>query len=231
MNRRVVAAFAALLLVGVALIAVGQATGGDDAPEQRADDPVPPTTAPPEPSDCGIDVPEVEGATAAPVCSLGFGIAIPDGWNATRLDAAALERLAGADLTRPSFRDAAVSVAATGVDFYAAGVDDDGSVSELKVDVQEGADTSPEAVAAAAQAVVDSGEVGDARIVEAGAERARVDYQLTLAAAEGGDDIEVFGTQLLVPDGDRLWSLIVTAEDAGRRDELVDVFSSSLTFD
>ena len=226
------AAFAALLVLGVVLILIGQAIDDGDEGEVTEDAPASTVTphAQPDAEECGIEVPEIAGTSAAPVCSLGFGIAIPDGWNATRLDEQSLERLANAPLSRPSFLPAARTVADTGADFYAAGVEEGGAVSELKVDVRDGADTSRQAIESEAWAVVDDPRVGDAQVVFATGDRTRVDYQLTLPSAETGDDIEVSGSQLLVADGDRLWSLIVTAEDEARRDELVEIFTTSLTF-
>lgn len=180
----------------------------------------------------GIDVPEVPGTFAAAVPALGFGIAVPEGWQATVLTEESLGRLADADLAQPSFLDAATSVASTGAVFYAAGIDEDGAVAELKVDVQDDADTSPLAIRALAQSVADSGQVDDVEIVaDPDDDRVRVDYRVVLPSAEDGGTIDVLGSQLFVPDGDRLWSFIVTSEDEATQTALLGIFDASIVFD
>jgi hypothetical protein len=218
-------------VLGLLLVLAGCSDDDDEAPEDDAVSSVPaPTT--PEPDACGLDIPELPGTTPAPLCSLGVGIAIPQGWQATVLTPDALSRLEEASLARPSFLDAAQSVASTGAVFYAAGVADDETVSELKVDVQDDAATDPAAVRAVAQSVVDSGQVDDATLVEEPQlGGVRVDYRVRLPSAETGEPIDSYGSQLFVPDGDRLWSFIVTSEDEDTQTALLTVFTSSITFD
>lgn len=195
-----------------------------------------PTTQAPETG--GIEVPDIPGTFPAAIPSLGFGIAVPEGWQATVLTGEAIERLEAATLTQPSFVEAAKNVFASGAVFYAAGVDDEGRVGELKVDVQEDADASPEAIAALAAAVAESGRVEDATIVDdLDAGRVRVDYRLpAFGDAEGEDPddphggIETIGSQIFVPDGDRVWSFIVTSEDQASQDALLAIFEASITF-
>jgi hypothetical protein len=148
------------------------------------------------------------------------------------LTAEALQRLEGADLARPSFLDAARKQAATGAVFYAAGVDDQDRVAELKVDVQDDAATDPASVEAAARAVAESGQVEQAEVIPARGDdgRVRVDYRVTLPAAEGEETIEAYGSQLFDPDGDRLWS-IITSEDQATQNALLEIFGASITFD
>ena len=220
----------------VALLAVGALVGScgedEDPPAEEPAVSVEASTTRP-PGTGGIDVPDIPGTSAAPVPALGFGIAIPDGWQAVVLTDDALRRLEGADLARPSFLDAARKQAATGAVFYAAGVDDQERVAELKIDVQDDAATDPAAIEAAARTVVDSGQVEQAEVVAAPGDdgRLRVDYRVTLPAAEGDGTIEAYGSQLFVPDGDRLWSFIVTSEDEATQNALLDIFGSSITFD
>ena len=216
----------------VALATFAGACSDDDAPP--AEEPAPSvessTTRPP--SSGGIDVPDIPGTSAAPVPALGFGIAIPDGWQAVVLTDEALRRLEGADLARPSFLDAARKQASTGAVFYAAGVDDRDRVAELKVDVQDDAATDPAAVEATARAVAESGQVEEAEVITSGdGGRVRVDYRVSLPAAEGDDTIDAYGSQLFVPDGDRLWSFIITSEDQSTQNALLDIFGASITFD
>lgn len=224
-SRRVVAA----LVLSVSLLACSD--DDDRAQEPAATAPVSSTTTAAVETG-GIDVPEIEGTFPAVVPALGFGIAVPEGWEATLLAEEALARLEEADLARPSFLEAARSVASTGAVFYAAGIDTEDRVSELKIDVQEDAATSPTAVRTAAEAVVASGAVQDATVVDdLDGGRLRVDYRTELPSADGDEVIDAHGSQLFVPDGDRLWSLIITAEDADTHAQLLDLFQRSFTLD
>jgi hypothetical protein len=231
MDRLSFARGRAAVLVALVVL-VGACSDDDDPPAEEPAVSIDPTTTRP-PSSGGIDVPDLPGTSAAPVPALGFGIAVPDGWQAVVLTDEALRRLEGADLARPSFLDAARKQAATGAVFYAAGVDDRERVAELKVDVQDDAATDRAALEAAAQAVVESGQVEEAEVVtEPGDDgRVRVDYRVTLPAADGDDTIEAYGSQLFVPDGDRLWSFIITSEDEATQNALLDIFGASITFD
>lgn len=221
-GRALVAAVLALSLLGCSDDDDDVAPPADSAPVSTT------TTAVAESG--GIDVPEIEGTFAAAVPALGFGIAIPEGWEATLLAEEALARLEEADLARPSFLEAARAVASTGAVFYAAGIDTGGRVAELKIDVQDDAATEPAAVRAAAEAVVASGAVEQATIVDDLPDgRVRVDYRTEVPSADGDEMIDARGGQLFVPDGDRLWSLIITSEDGDVQDRLLEVFQESFT--
>lgn len=191
----------------------------------------PPATAPPETG--GIEVPAIPGTFPAAVPSAGFGIAVPEGWQATVLTQDALARLEEARLARPSFLGAARQLLETGAVFYAAGVDEQDRVSELKIDVQDDADTSQEAIMALAGSVAESGQVTDAVVVEDDPDddRIRVDYRLALPSAEDGSPIDALGSQLFVVDGDRLWSFIITSEDTDTQTALLQIFDEGITFD
>lgn len=245
-NRR---RWLAVLLVVAAMLG---ACGGDDDDDGAsfdgvAEEPVTTTTAPadpcapaghgaeptPEPSPGGLDIPEVPGACPVPLPSLGFGIAVPRGWEASVLTDEALDQLGDARLVRPAFLASARAWAADGAVFYTAGVADSGSVSDLKIYMTEGADTSPDALAARAQDLVDSGDVTDPTIAGDPADgRIRVDFTLPMPAADDSTaTIEGVGSELLVADGDRLWRLIITSESRQAQDAVLLVFDSSLTFD
>jgi len=201
--------------------------GGDDGDEAIPPaDPLPaeedlPTHSSTEPEAGQIEVPEIPGTTPAPFPSLGFGIAVPQGWNATRLLEGDLDRLADAELAEPFFADAAQAVAETGALFYAAGIDDEGRVAEIKVDVQEGTDVAG-ARAAAEAAVAEAGAL-DLNVVEAGDGRVRLDFRLSQPAADDGEPIDSIVSQLLVPDGDQVWSIIVTSEDQASQDAVLAI--------
>ena len=225
-------AVAVALVFGVVmatiLAIVGTGDGGGDEPVADSGPTsavTVPTTAAPETG--GIVVPEAPGTFPVAVPELGFGVAVPENWQATLLSPEALERIADADLDQPFFLDAATQVASTGAIFYAAGIDGQGRVSELKLDVQLDVDASPEGVRATADAVVDSAGVPDAEVVELDGGRVRVDFRLEQPAADDGEPIEAFTSQLFVPDGTRLWSLIVTSEESVTQDLLVDLFDQT----
>jgi hypothetical protein len=224
------ATVAAVLLAAAALGGCG-----DD------DDAIPPADPLPEGEDLphsspeadpgGIEVPAIPGTFAAPVPSLGFGIAVPQGWNATLLSDGALSRLAEADLAEPFFVEAARNVAASGAVFYAAGVDDEGRVAEIKIDVQEGADTDPAAIRAAAEAAVAEAGGTDVQVVEGEAGRVRLDFRMALTSADDGQPIDAYASELLVPDGDRLWSIIVTSETPDTQSAVLAVVDRSFVLD
>ncbi len=223
------------LTIGGLALALSLAVTGCSDDDDAASDPDPtetsdvgdgadhtPTTQ--TPNTGGIDVPEIPGTFVAAIPSLGFGIAVPDGWQATVLTEQAIERLEAATLSQPSFVDAAKNVFDSGAVFYAAGIDDRGRVAELKVDVQDAADASPEGIAALASSVAESGKVEDVSIVDdLDGGRVRVDYRLP-------GTVETIGSQLFVPDGDRVWSFIVTSEDQASQDALLVIFEASISF-
>jgi len=205
-------ALALALAVGLALAGCGD----DDDDAIPPADPMPeadelPTHGSVEPDTGSIDVPEVPGTFPAAFPSLGFGLAVPQGWNATRLTEGDLERLADAELAEPFFLDAARAVAGTGAVFYAAGIDDRGRVAEIKVDLQEGVDVA--AARAEAEAAVGQAGATDLQVVEAEDGRVRLDFRLEQPAADDGELIDAHLSQLLVPDDGRVWSVIVTSED------------------
>lgn len=206
-------------------------SAGDGSSSTEPDAPLHTPTA--EAETGGIDVPEMKGTFPVAVPSVGFGIAVPEGWQATLLTDEALQRLEQADLARPSFYDAAKQMAATGAVLYAAGIDDEGRVSELKVDVQDDADTSPEAMRDLAGSVANSDQVTDGVVVEDDPDddRVRVDYRIALPSADDGETIDALGSQIFVADGDRLWSFIITSEDPDTQTALLQIFDATITFD
>lgn len=210
---------AALVVAAVALTACND---DEDAPPPA--DPLPelPAHTSPEPEAGDLGAPEVPGTTFAPFPSLGFGIAVPQGWNATRLDEEAFERLEDAELEEPFFLDAARNVASTGAVFYAAGVDDEGRVAEIKVDVEEGA-AAVETARTAAEAEVLAAGGTDLNVVEAEDGRVRLDFRLEQPSADGDGTIDAHISRVLVPDDDRLWSIVVTSEDAATQSAVLAV--------
>jgi len=227
MRRALALAVAAGLLLG----ACGDDDGGQAVPPA---DPLPEADELPghdgaEPETGSIEVPEIPGTTPAPFPSLGFGIAIPQGWNATRLLEGDLDRLADAELAEPFFYEAAQATASTGALFYAAGIDDEGRVAEIKVDLQEGIDVAT-ARAAAEAAVIEAGGT-DVNVVEAGDGRVRLDFRLEQPAADDGQPIDAHVSQLLVPDFGQVWSIVVTSEDAATQDAVLTIVDAGFVLD
>jgi hypothetical protein len=220
-RRRLLSAVLALSLLGAAC--------SDDGPEPPPADPMPEQDElpghgdGPDPATGDVEVPEVPDTFPVALPSLGFGIAIPMGWNATRLDDDALERLEDADLREQFFLDAARTVAATGALFYAAGIDDEGRVAEIKVERREGDEADPATARAAAEAAVIEAGGTDLSVVEAEDGRVRLDFRLDQPAADDGRPIDAHVSELLVPDGDRLWSIVVTSEDASTQSAVLAV--------
>ena len=210
---------AALLVAALAF------AGCSDDDEPPPADPLPelPAHTSPDAETGDLEEPDVPGTTFAPFPSLGFGIAIPAGWNATRLDDEAFERLEDADLAQPFFLEAARNVAAIGAVFYAAGIDAEGRVAEIKVEFDDGADTDLAAVRAAAEAEVLAAGGTDLNVVETDDGRLRLDFRLEQQAADSGDPIDAHVSRVLVPDGDRLWSIVVTSEDAATQTAVLEV--------
>jgi hypothetical protein len=219
-RRLVAAALSAALLLGAC---------GDDGGEEAIPpaDPLPDAEDLPthgggaEPEAGGVQVPEIPGTTPAPFPSLGFGIAIPQGWNATRLLEGDLDRLADAELAEPFFLDAAEATAATGALFYAAGIDDEGRVAEIKVDRQEGTDVTT--ARGLAETSLAETSATDVNVVQAEDGRVRIDFRLSQPAADDGEPIDAYVSQLLVPDGEDVWSIIVTSEDAATQDAVLGI--------
>lgn len=221
-----------LAVLLVAALAAAGCSGDDEAAPPA--DPLPelPAHTSPEADAGQLQAPDVPGTTFAPFPSLGFGIAVPQGWNATRLDEEAFERLEDADLVEPFFLEAARNVAsATGAVFYAAGVDEEGRVAEIKVEVDDVAETATGAIRASAEAEVLAAGGTDLNVVEADDGRVRVDFRLQQRSADSGDPIDAHVSRLLVPDGDRLWSIVVTSEDAATQTAVLAVVDAGFVLD
>src|SRR4029453_19488035 len=74
----------------------------------------------------GIEVSAPDGWTAIPVAALGFGIAVPPGWEATVLAPDVLESLERSSPQVPAFLDKPHAAAEAGAVFYGAGVAEGG---------------------------------------------------------------------------------------------------------
>jgi hypothetical protein len=179
-------------------------------------------------------VPTPEGWTAAPVTEAGFGIAVPPGWEATVLSGSALANLERAAPRVSGFVEAARAAADAGAVFYAAGEDDQGRVSDLKVRAAPDTDiTDVAGLRRYAEQLAADAALGEPAIEAVpGADHPTVRARFQLGAnSESGETVTTEGTETVVlgPDG-IVWSLIVTSERAEAHDELAAAIADTLTF-
>jgi hypothetical protein len=164
----------------------------------------------------GIEVDAPEGWSAIPVPQMGFGLAIPPGWEATLTNP---EVLAGIDRSSPAvpgFLDAAHAAAENGAVFYGAGVDDDDHVTDLKVraSTDAGVDDVAGLTAYAERLAADAGLSDTTVEAVEGADRPTVRMSFTSTGKDqDGKDVPVTGSETLVlGPRDVVWSVIVTSE-------------------
>jgi hypothetical protein len=205
---------------------------GDDGPDDAAEptlDPMPdpadaPTTVPPAAGDLALEVPE--GWYPVPLPSVGVGLALPEGWDAVVLTDDALEQVEGLDVA-PGFVDAARNARAAGALLYAADLDDEGGVADLKLARLPGVDLD-DAAGGATSAAPDGAEVDRPE----GTERPTVRIRFRTEGEDAdGAPIVAEGTQWLIEGPDAVWSVIVTseAEPAGH-DELASALLDTVAF-
>ena len=225
------AAALAIALVGGLVAAVVGAVGGsgDGGGDDAADDGGAPFTSTTLDAG-GIDVPAPDGWTAIPIANLGFGIAVPPGWEATVLAPEVLESLEGSSPQVPEFLDLAHAAAEAGAVFYAAGVDAAGRVADVMVraDTRAGV-TDIAQLEDYARELADASGVGETPIeVVDGAEypTVRMRYRFQAAGEPG-----VEGTETLVArPGGIVWSVIVTSEDPATHDALAEQITRTFAF-
>jgi hypothetical protein len=224
-RTRLVAAILAVALVGGLVAAVVGAIGGDD----EATDGSSPTSTTIDTG--GIEVSAPDGWTAIPVAGLGFGIAVPPGWEATVLAPDVLESLERSSPQVPGFLDNAHAAAEAGAVFYAAGVDEAGRVADVKVRAVPGAGVSTiEQLEDFGRQLSGRAGLGDVPVeVVDDAEHPTVRMRYGLGA--GGGSAEARGTETLVagPD-DIVWSVIVTSEDPATHEALAEQIAGTLAF-
>jgi hypothetical protein len=224
-RTRLVAGILAVALVGGLVAAVVGAIGGDD----DATDGASPTSTTIDTG--GIEVSAPDGWTAIPVAALGFGIAVPPGWEATVLAPDVLESLERSSPQVPAFLDNAHAAAEAGAVFYGAGVDEAGRVADVKVRAVPGAGISTiEQLEDFGRQLSERAGLGDVPVEVVGdAERPTVRMRYGMGA--GGGSAEARGTETLVagPD-DIVWSVIVTSEDPATHEALAEQIAGTLAF-
>jgi Rieske Fe-S protein len=204
----------------------GDGAGGEAPASGGHGDPLASTTL----ATGGIEIDAPEGWQAIPVPALGFGIAVPPGWEAAVLSPEGLEALSSAAPAVEGFVDSAHAAAASGGLLYAAGEDDQGQVSDVLVR------------AAPATGVTDAAGLADyARDLAGQAGRGDPEVEAVEGAAlptvrlrfavGGGDGEAARGTETLVlADDGIVWSVVVTSDDAAVHDDLAARLTGTLAF-
>lgn len=225
-----VVAVLSLSLAAVLIVAGRSGEGGDGSGGDLGALPTMPSTTI---DTGGIEVPTPDGWTAAPVPDLDFGIALPPAWEAVVLRQEMLASLGRSDPAVTGFVEAAHAAAESGAVFYAAGEDDQGRVTDLKLRAAPQTGIADEAgLEAYARQLSTAAGAPDAPIeaVE-GAEHPTLRYEFTTTAeSPEGDRVTIAGIETLVlGPGDIVWSLIVTGEDADLVAQLAPEIVSTIT--
>lgn len=176
----------------------------------------------------GIEVDAPDGWSTAPVPELGFGIAVPPGWEITLLSPDALAALANAAPAVPGFVENAHAAASAGGVLYAAGQDPNGAVSDLVVRAAPGTGVTDVAgLETYARGLAASAGHSDPRIaVVEGAEWPTVRLRFQVGAE--GEVAEGTETLVLGPDG-LVWSVVVTSDDPATHEDLAVTITETLT--
>ena len=237
-----VAGCGALVLGGVACSDTSGAEEGrgDDEAEESSDseaDQVTTTTI-----DTGdLEIAGPNGWREVPLPTLGFGLAVPEQWEAVVLSAEGLDALQQADPAVPGFADAAHATAESGGVFYAAGVEADDRVTDLKVRAAPGTGITTAAAlySYARQLATESGlaEPSIKTITDADRPTVVIRYSSDVEPADPADaeaapeTVTIEGSELLVvgPSG-VVYSLIVTSENPDGHDAFAERIFDTLSF-
>jgi hypothetical protein len=227
---RAKAALALALVLIVAVVAsvvvavVGDGGGGDTAGGGSGGT-LPSTTL--ATGDLDLQVPE--GWQPIPVPALGFGLAVPPGWEAVLLSPDGLATLSGATPAIPGFVEAATAAAAGGGLVYAAGQDASGQVSDVLVRAapQTGVTDVAGLEAYAGSLAAAAGRTDpDVEVVE---DAARPTVRLRFEVGTGEERAQGTETLVLGPNG-LVWSVTVTSDDPALHDDLATSITDTLTF-
>ena len=188
-----------------------------------------------------IDVTAPNGWREVPLPTLGFGLAIPEEWEAVLLSEEGLDALKRADPSVPGFAEAAEATAASGGVFYAAGVEANDRVTDLKV--RAAPDTGVTTAAAlynyALTLATESGLVEPSIKVKTDADRPTVVVRYsTEVERTDPDDPEAEPTKVTVEGSEQLvvspsgvvYSVIVTSENPEGHDAFADRVFDTLAF-
>jgi hypothetical protein len=223
-------ALALALVLFVALVAsVVVAVVGDDGGDTAgggsgAGETLPSTTL----ATGDLDLQAPEGWQPIPVPALGFGLAVPPGWEAVLLSPDGLATLSGATPAIPGFVEAATAAAAGGGLVYAAGQDASGQVSDVLVRAapQTGVTDVAGLEAYAGTLAAAAGRTDpDVEVVE---DAARPTVRLRFEVGTGEERAQGTETLVLGPNG-WVWSVTVTSDDPALHDDLATSITDTLT--
>jgi hypothetical protein len=215
-----------LIVAVVASVVVAVAgDGGGDTAGGGSGGTLPSTTL--ASGDLDLQVPE--GWQPIPVPALGFGLAVPPGWEAVLLSPDGLATLSGATPAIPGFVEAATAAAAGGGLVYAAGQDASGQVSDVLVRAapQTGVTDVAGLEAYAGSLAAAAGRTDpDVEVVE---DAARPTVRLRFEVGTGEERAQGTETLVLGPNG-LVWSVTVTSDDPALHDDLATSITDTLTF-
>jgi len=237
-----IAGCGALLLGGVACSDKSGAEedrGSDESEEAEgaAEDQTTTTTI-----DAGdLEISGPNGWREIPLTTLGFGLAIPEQWEAVLLSDEGLDALRQADPAVPGFADAAHATAETGGVFYAAGVEADDRVTDLKVRAAPGTGITTAAAlyTYARQLATESGlaEPSIKTITDADRPTVVIRYSSDVERVDPDDaeaepeTVTIEGSeQLVVSPSGVVYSLIVTSENPDGHDAFANRVFDTLSF-
>jgi hypothetical protein len=228
-RRAKVALALALVLIVVVVASVVVAVVGDDGGDMGGGGgsgaTLPSTTL----ATGNLDLQVPEGWQPIPVPALGFGLAVPPGWEAVLLSPDGLATLSGATPAIPGFVEAATAAAAEGGLVYAAGQDATGQVSDVLVRAapQTGVTDVAGLVAYAGSLAAAAGRADpDVEVVE---DAARPSVRLRFEVGTGEEQAQGTETLVLGPNG-LVWSVTVTSDDPALHDDLATSITDTLTF-
>jgi hypothetical protein len=211
-------------LVAALLLLTG--CNGDDDDGGDGPDPshAPASTVAPVAGDLAVAAPT--GWFPVPVPSLGFGLALPEQWQATVLTESALTQLEESGFPDTAFVRAARRAQAEGALLYAAGREEADGVADVKL-FREPAPA--DGLLARARRPIDTGAVTGT--VEEADGRARLRFTADAPSADDPElEVASEGTEWFVPDGDLLWRVLIISEDAATHDDLALQLVETLVF-
>ena len=211
---------------------------GDEAAEsaEASDEP---TTTTIDPGDLEIRGPN--GWREIPLPTLGFGLAIPEAWEAVLLSSDGLDAVGQADPAVPGFAEAAHATAEAGGVFYAAGVESNDRVTDLKVRAATGTGiTTAAGLYTYARTLADEAGLAEASIrtiTDADRPTVVIRYSSDVERADPDDpdaapqSVTIEGSeQLVVSPNGVVYSLIVTSENPEGHDAFANRVFSTLSF-
>jgi hypothetical protein len=176
--------------------------------------------------DIKVDTPD--GWQAIPVPDLGFGLAVPPGWETTLLSPDGLRALARSSPLVPDFKELAHAAAQQGGLLYAAGVDTQKGVSDVVVRGAPDAGVKDVAglKAYAKELATRAGRADQEVTVVKGAKHPTV--QMRYQVGSGAKRAQATDTLVAGPN-DVVWDITVTSDTAASHDELVRQITDTFT--